>query len=190
MGPRAGLDDVEKRKFLTLSRLELRPLGRPAVAIPTTLSGFLAFINILFYSWTLIYRRFRQNIFNESDLTHAELCQSDRSSCRIVVLKPHNDILGGSWVIAPFSVPYMFFFSLCGRSQLLLVQVTSVLPLIRGGTHVRRRDSVQEMKYKSLLNDPDSGISHTGRHYLWSLSVVSILNRTQRVSGAGSVSIF
>jgi hypothetical protein len=28
--PRAGLDDVEKRKFLTLSGLELRPLGRPA----------------------------------------------------------------------------------------------------------------------------------------------------------------
>jgi hypothetical protein len=31
--PRAGLDDVEKRKFLTLSGLELRPL-----TIPTTLS--------------------------------------------------------------------------------------------------------------------------------------------------------
>jgi hypothetical protein len=30
VGPRAGLDDVEKRKFLTLLRLELRPLGRPS----------------------------------------------------------------------------------------------------------------------------------------------------------------
>jgi hypothetical protein len=28
--PRAGLDDLEKRKLLTLPRLELRPLGRPA----------------------------------------------------------------------------------------------------------------------------------------------------------------
>jgi hypothetical protein len=28
--PRAGLDAVEKRKFLILPRLELRPLGRPA----------------------------------------------------------------------------------------------------------------------------------------------------------------
>jgi hypothetical protein len=27
---RAGLDDLEKRKFLTLPRLELRPLGRAA----------------------------------------------------------------------------------------------------------------------------------------------------------------
>jgi hypothetical protein len=27
---RAGLDDLEKRKFLTLPRLELRPFGRPA----------------------------------------------------------------------------------------------------------------------------------------------------------------
>jgi hypothetical protein len=30
VGPRAGLDDVKKRKFLTLPGLELRPLGRPA----------------------------------------------------------------------------------------------------------------------------------------------------------------
>jgi hypothetical protein len=30
VSPRAGLDDVEKRKFLTLRRLELQPLGRPA----------------------------------------------------------------------------------------------------------------------------------------------------------------
>jgi hypothetical protein len=29
VGPRAGLDDVEKRKFLYLPGLELRPLGRP-----------------------------------------------------------------------------------------------------------------------------------------------------------------
>jgi hypothetical protein len=28
--PRAGLDDVKKRKFLTLLGLELRPLGCPA----------------------------------------------------------------------------------------------------------------------------------------------------------------
>jgi hypothetical protein len=27
VGPRAGLDDVEKRKFLTILGLELRPLG-------------------------------------------------------------------------------------------------------------------------------------------------------------------
>jgi hypothetical protein len=30
VGPRTGLDDVEKTKFLTLSGLELRPLCRPA----------------------------------------------------------------------------------------------------------------------------------------------------------------
>jgi hypothetical protein len=29
-GPRAGLDDLEKRKVLTLPGLELQPLGRPA----------------------------------------------------------------------------------------------------------------------------------------------------------------
>jgi hypothetical protein len=30
VGPRAGLDDLEKRKFLTLPGHELRPFGRPA----------------------------------------------------------------------------------------------------------------------------------------------------------------
>jgi hypothetical protein len=30
VSPRAGLDNVEKRKFLTLPVLELQPLGRPA----------------------------------------------------------------------------------------------------------------------------------------------------------------
>jgi hypothetical protein len=30
VGPKAGLGDVEKRKFLTLPGLEIWPLGRPA----------------------------------------------------------------------------------------------------------------------------------------------------------------
>jgi hypothetical protein len=38
VGPRAGVDDVEERKFLTLQGHELRPLGRPARS-PTMLSG-------------------------------------------------------------------------------------------------------------------------------------------------------
>jgi hypothetical protein len=29
VGPRAGLDNVEKRKFFTLPGLELRPIDRP-----------------------------------------------------------------------------------------------------------------------------------------------------------------
>jgi hypothetical protein len=33
VGPRSGLDDVEKRKFLTLPGLELRPLGHPACSL-------------------------------------------------------------------------------------------------------------------------------------------------------------
>jgi hypothetical protein len=43
---RASVDDVEKRKFLTLQRLELRPLSRPArsqslyrLSYPVTLCG-------------------------------------------------------------------------------------------------------------------------------------------------------
>jgi hypothetical protein len=30
VGPRTGLDDMEKRKILALPELEIRPLGRPA----------------------------------------------------------------------------------------------------------------------------------------------------------------
>jgi hypothetical protein len=36
MVPRAGLDDMEKRKFLTLPGLELRSLGRPAISTGST----------------------------------------------------------------------------------------------------------------------------------------------------------
>jgi hypothetical protein len=42
VGPRAGLDYVEKRKFLTLPELELRPLSHPVRSqslLPTTLHG-------------------------------------------------------------------------------------------------------------------------------------------------------
>jgi hypothetical protein len=45
MDLRAGLEDLEKRKFLTLPGLELRPLGRP-VAIPTELSRLLPTVYI------------------------------------------------------------------------------------------------------------------------------------------------
>jgi hypothetical protein len=40
VGPRAGLDDVEKRKFLTLPGLELRTLGRPARSQPLYRLGY------------------------------------------------------------------------------------------------------------------------------------------------------
>jgi hypothetical protein len=53
VGPRAGLDDVEKRKFLTLSGLELRPSAVQPVAsrytdcpIPAPLIKIVLKINI------------------------------------------------------------------------------------------------------------------------------------------------
>jgi hypothetical protein len=39
VGPRVGLDDVEKRKFLTIPGLELRPLGRSAIPTPLLARG-------------------------------------------------------------------------------------------------------------------------------------------------------
>jgi hypothetical protein len=41
VGPRAGLADVEKLKFLTLQGLELRPLSRPA----HSLSALVVYLN-------------------------------------------------------------------------------------------------------------------------------------------------
>jgi hypothetical protein len=52
MGPTAGLDDVEKRKFLTLLGLELRPLGCPACSqslswlLCEDISGFICSMEI------------------------------------------------------------------------------------------------------------------------------------------------
>jgi hypothetical protein len=58
--PRAGLDDVEKRKFLSLPGLELQSLGRPArqpLAIPTEQSRLPHFV---------LYSKFVINFFKKS----------------------------------------------------------------------------------------------------------------------------
>jgi hypothetical protein len=54
VGLRTGVDDVEKRKFLTLPGLELRPLGRPALSqslyrlrYPVSLGGDLSIDGML-----------------------------------------------------------------------------------------------------------------------------------------------
>jgi hypothetical protein len=52
MDPRAGLDDVEKRKFLTLPGLKLRPLGRPAHSEATNLVSVTRGRLRFFFSFT------------------------------------------------------------------------------------------------------------------------------------------
>jgi hypothetical protein len=49
MDPRAGLDYVEKKKFLTIPRLELLPLGRSAR------SQSLCRLRYSCYFWLLVY---------------------------------------------------------------------------------------------------------------------------------------
>jgi hypothetical protein len=51
--PRASLDDVEKRKFLTLQGLEFKPLGRPAVANRYTDGAIPAPVDAFKYSLPL-----------------------------------------------------------------------------------------------------------------------------------------
>jgi hypothetical protein len=49
MGPRTGLDDMEKRKFLTLPGLDLQPLGRAAHSLSLYRLSCLLMINIMFF---------------------------------------------------------------------------------------------------------------------------------------------
>jgi hypothetical protein len=43
MGPRAGLGDVEKRKILPLTGLELRPLALPAIRAPIIFGNMIKY---------------------------------------------------------------------------------------------------------------------------------------------------
>jgi hypothetical protein len=66
VGPRAGLDAKEKRKFLTLPWLELRPVGRPARSqstgsyLPYTVSPQLAWL-ICFEDFYVSWKLFKPN---------------------------------------------------------------------------------------------------------------------------------
>jgi hypothetical protein len=62
VNPRAGLDDVGKRKFLTLPGLELRLLGRPACS--KSLLKFSVSNKIKKYSLQYLYHCFCKINFN------------------------------------------------------------------------------------------------------------------------------
>jgi hypothetical protein len=69
VGPRAGLDDVEKRKFLTLHGLELptpRLSSQQPVTIPTALSQLLQYTDaaswVTFRFWVLQSDRSRDSV--------------------------------------------------------------------------------------------------------------------------------
>jgi hypothetical protein len=62
VGPRAGLDDMEKRKILTLLELELRPFGRPVPNQSLYCSLWISRIAIAILQ-TMIFVSFRSWIF-------------------------------------------------------------------------------------------------------------------------------
>jgi hypothetical protein len=66
VNPRAGLDDEEKRKFLTLPGLELRPLSRPASSQSLYRLRYTSAANAI-CKFTVIFRIFYLNFnnFNE-----------------------------------------------------------------------------------------------------------------------------
>jgi hypothetical protein len=60
VGPRASLDDVEKRKFLTLPGLELQPLGQPAYSHSLYLLHYLGSVNkSVVESKNILYQRIK-----------------------------------------------------------------------------------------------------------------------------------
>jgi hypothetical protein len=62
--PKPGMDDMEKRKFLTLSGLELRPLGRPARSQSLYRLSYPGILNILIQTNNYITRQPHVNLFH------------------------------------------------------------------------------------------------------------------------------
>jgi hypothetical protein len=94
MGPRAGLGDVEKRKFLTLPGLELRPFGNPARS--QSLYRLRSSVSIVSVYTALnsdnsIFRNDREG---SSRVSRRVLCSKRRSDCCEVVT--YIDALFGS----------------------------------------------------------------------------------------------
>jgi hypothetical protein len=83
MGPITGMDDVEKRKFLTLPGFDLRPLGRPARSqslywLRVTYTS-ITYSWKLFFSYFILKRRFIRQYHNHLNRrAQAPVMQRDR----------------------------------------------------------------------------------------------------------------
>jgi hypothetical protein len=74
VGPKAGLDDMEKRKFLTLPGLELGPLDRPArsqfLSVMVLEEKFLGMMNCIVHADKHISSRY----LKKSNLVPCSCC--------------------------------------------------------------------------------------------------------------------
>jgi hypothetical protein len=70
VGPRTGLNDVEKKKFLTLPGLELRPLGRQARSQSLYRQSYPSSLPVLclFYDAVGIYTKIHGMIFHKCQI--------------------------------------------------------------------------------------------------------------------------
>jgi hypothetical protein len=88
VGPRASLDDVEKRKFLTIPGLVLRPLDRPASC--QQLSRILVLVAVVV---DMYYEMIHSYIHEALFLPVFLLCHRDVSTVAILALTCHrNDV--------------------------------------------------------------------------------------------------
>jgi hypothetical protein len=69
VGPRAGLDDVKKKKFLTLPGLELRPLDRPARSQSLYRLRYLDSLTCLWKLWHNDLHDLQRHTYGSCDLT-------------------------------------------------------------------------------------------------------------------------
>jgi hypothetical protein len=88
--PRAGLDDVEKKKFLSLPVLQLRPLGHPARSQSLYRLSYPGFLS----SKRTEFEHFFKSVYTEE--------QSNGTIIKIVVLK---SLISGPFIhcLAPWS---------------------------------------------------------------------------------------
>jgi hypothetical protein len=91
VGLRAGLDDVEKRKFLHLSGLEIRPLGcQVRNALPTLVQSHCVkrykhgnLLNVSFRGLTAYFRNIGLNISTKMDIKFYNYLSAFGSCMRI-----------------------------------------------------------------------------------------------------------
>jgi hypothetical protein len=92
--PRAGLDDVEKRRFLTVPGLELRPLGRPSRSrsLNRLRSAGSAKIGLVRpFIWVRMDSRKRWKVVTatakfDTDCTHQIICFQQKVDACLLVL--------------------------------------------------------------------------------------------------------
>jgi hypothetical protein len=123
--PRAGPDDVEKRKFLTPPGLELRPLGRPASSQSLYRLRYLGYsLSIKIYTKNDLFTKKEKNQI--MSFRHTRILNCFSSSLANEVHYQFQRILAMvyyTWLLDPWPVPIF-----CYSEQNIVFQKLDLFP--------------------------------------------------------------